>query len=348
MKALVLSDYKQLEMLEMETPEAGAGDLLIAVRACGICGSDVHGYDGSTGRRRPPLIMGHEAAGVVEAVGDGVTGFAIGDRVTFDSTVYCGRCYFCTKGQVNLCDHREVIGVSTSQFRRMGAFAEYVAVPARIAYHLPPAMPFAHAALIEAVSVAVHAISLTPIQLDDTVVVVGAGMIGLLTLQAARLAGAGRIISIDLDDARLGLAKQMGADEVINARDSKRAIEEVLASTDGRGADIAFECVGTTPTVRLCVEAVRKGGAVTLVGNVSPTVEFDLQSCVTRQIRVQGSCASSGEYPQCLAMMSRGSIRVNELLSACAPLEEGPQWFKRLYEREPGLLKVVLEPTRDT
>jgi len=348
MKALVLSDYKQLEMLEMETPVAGAGDLLIAVRACGICGSDVHGYDGSTGRRRPPLIMGHEAAGVVETVGDGVSGFAIGDRVTFDSTVYCGRCYFCTKGQVNLCDHREVIGVSTSQFRRMGAFAEYVAVPARIAYHLPAAMPFAHAALIEAVSVAVHAVSLTPMQLDDTVVVVGAGMIGLLTIQAARLAGAGRVISIDLDDARLMLAREMGADEVINSRDSKQAIEEVHASTDGRGADIAFECVGATPTVRLCLDAVRKGGAVTLVGNVSPTVEFDLQSCVTRQIRVQGSCASSGEYPQCISMMSRGAIRVNELLSACAPLEEGPQWFKRLYEREPGILKVVLEPTRDS
>lgn len=348
MRALVLSDYKDLELLEIETPKAGPGDLLIAVRACGICGSDVHGYDGSTGRRRPPLIMGHEAAGVVEAVGDGVAGFAVGDRVTFDSTVYCGSCYFCKKGQVNLCDHREVIGVSTDLFRRMGAFAEYVTVPARIAYHLPSTMPFPHAALIEAVSVAVHAVSLTPIQLDDTVVVVGAGMIGLLTLQAARLAGVGRVISIDLDDARLAMAKDMGAQQVINAKDTKGAIEEVLASTNGRGADIALECVGATQTVRLCLDAVRKGGAVTLVGNVTPTVEFDLQSCVTRQIRVQGSCASSGEYPQCISMMSRGAIRVGELLSACAPLEEGPQWFKRLYEHELGILKVVLEPTSDS
>ena len=145
MKALVLSDYKRLELLEMKDPKPGPGDLLIAVRACGICGSDVHGYDGSTGRRRPPLIMGHEAAGVVQALGDGVDGFAVGDRVTFDSTVYCGRCYFCARGLVNLCNHRAVIGVSTTQFRRIGAFAEYVTVPARIAYHLPAEMPFHHA-----------------------------------------------------------------------------------------------------------------------------------------------------------------------------------------------------------
>ena len=345
MKALLLSSYKHLEVTDMERPEAGPGDLLIAVRACGICGSDVHGYDGSTGRRLPPIVMGHEAAGVVAALGEGVSGFAVGDRVTFDSTVYCGHCYFCTRGQINLCDHREVIGVSTSLFRRMGAFAEYVAVPARIAYPLPAEMPFSHAALIEAVSVAVHAISLTPIELDDTVVVVGAGMIGLLTLQAARLSGAGRILVMDLDDERLRLAKRMGADLIVNGTDPKTAIDCVLASTSGRGADIALECVGASPSVKLCLDSVRKGGAVTLVGNVSPVVNFDLQSCVTRQIRVQGSCASSGEYPKCIALMARGAIRVAELLSACAPLEEGPQWFERLYKREPGILKVVLEPT---
>lgn len=348
MKALLLSSYKHLEVTEMERPIAGPGELLIAVRACGICGSDVHGYDGSTGRRLPPIVMGHEAAGVVAALGDGVSGFVLGDRVTFDSTVYCGHCYFCTRGQINLCDHREVIGVSTPLFRRMGAFAEYVTVPARIAYHLPAEMPFSHAALIEAVSVAVHAVSLTPIELDDTVVVVGAGMIGLLTLQAARLAGAGRIVVMDLDDERLRLAKRMGADVVVNGRDPKAAIECVLGSTSGRGADIALECVGASATVKLCLDSVRKGGAVTLVGNVSPVVDFDLQSCVTRQIRVQGSCASSGEYPKCISLMARGAIRVAELLSACTPLDEGPQWFERLYARESGILKVVLEPTLDS
>ena len=343
MKALVLSNYRQLEIAELPKPRPAADELLIRVEACGICGSDVHGYDGSTGRRIPPIVMGHEAAGVVEEVGSAVSSFRAGDRVTFDSTVFCGRCFFCRRGQVNLCDGREVIGVSTPAFRRMGAFAEYVAVPARIAYHLPPEMPFAHAALIEAVSVAVHAVSLTPIALDDTVLVVGAGMIGLLTLQAAMLAGAGRVFVIDVDDTRLQLARDLGATRTFNSLEAG-ALAEIMELTAGRGVDAALECVGTTATVKYAVDLVRKGGTVTLVGNIAPTIELGLQSVVTRQIRVQGSCASSGEYPACIALMSRGAIRVEPLLTAVAPLEDGADWFRRLYAREPGLLKVVLQP----
>jgi L-iditol 2-dehydrogenase len=288
-------------------------------------------------------VMGHEAAGVVESVGSTVANFRTGDRVTFDSTVYCGRCFFCLRGDVNLCDSREVIGVSTPSFRRMGAFAELVTVPARIAYLLPDNMPFEHAAMIEAVSVAVHAVELTPIALEDTVVVVGAGMIGLLVVQAAKLAGAGRVIVLDLDDTRLELAGNLGATEAINSG-STDVIPKILDLTSGRGAEAAIECVGATTPVKLALDSVRKGGAVTLVGNVSPTIEVGLQSVVTRQIRVQGSCASSGEYPACISMISRGAIRVDQLISAVAPLEDGPSWFHRLYQREPGLLKIVLEP----
>ncbi|MGB7549525.1 MAG: galactitol-1-phosphate 5-dehydrogenase [Terracidiphilus sp.] len=343
MKALVLSAYKQLDMVILPQPQPAEDELLIRIKACGICGSDVHGYDGSTGRRLPPIVMGHEAAGVVESVGSAASNFRPGDRVTFDSTVSCGKCFYCLRGQINLCDHREVIGVSTPSFRRMGAFAEFIAVPARIAYPLPENMPYSHAALIEAVSVAVHAVSLTPIALDETVVVVGAGMIGLLTLQAARLAGAGNVIVFDLDETRLELARGLGATHTFNSR-SSNVLAQVLALTGGRGADVALECVGNTIAVKLALDSVRKGGAVTLVGNVAPTIEFGLQSAVTRQIRVQGSCASSGEYPACISLMSRGAIRVEPLVSAVAPLEDGAAWFHRLYDREPGLLKVVLQP----
>jgi L-iditol 2-dehydrogenase len=343
MKALVLTDSKKLELTELATPVPAEDELLIRVHACGICGSDVHGYDGSTGRRLPPLIMGHEAAGTVEAVGAAVKGFHPGDRVTFDSTVYCGNCFYCRRGQANLCEQREVIGVSTPEFRRMGAFAEYVTVPYRIAYHLPDSIPFEQAALIEAVSVAVHAITLTPIVLGDTVVIVGAGMIGLITLQAAVLAGAGKVLVVDVDDSRLELARRLGATETLNSKrnDPVAAIRHLTA---GRGADIALECVGISPTVNLAIEGVRKGGAVTLIGNVAPSVELGLQSVVTRQIRLQGSCASSGEYPVCIELMSRGAVQVDPLLSAVAPLEEGAEWFRRLYAQEPGLLKVVLHP----
>jgi L-iditol 2-dehydrogenase len=287
--------------------------------------------------------MGHEAAGIVEAVGRNVTNFSAGDRVTFDSTVYCGECFYCRRGQINLCDQREVIGVSTPLFRRMGAFAEYVTVPERIVYALPDNMPFAHAALIEAASVAVHGASLTPIEPGDTAVVIGAGMIGLLTLQAARQAGAGRVFVVDLDDTRLKMASDLGATETFNSK-KQNVVDEIQKRTEGRGADVALECVGITDAIALAVESVRKGGAVTLVGNVAPKIELGLQSVVSRQIRLQGSCASCGEYPECIAMMADGRIRVEPLVSAVAPLEDGASWFKRLYDREPGLLKVVLEP----
>ena len=344
MKALVLSEYKKLDLVDMQKPQPGEDDLLIRVQACGICGSDVHGYDGSTGRRLPPIVMGHEAAGIVEAVAARWQDFRPGEHVTFDSTVFCGRCFYCRRGQVNLCDHREVIGVSTPEFRRMGAFAEYVTVPARIAYSLPDNMPFAHAALIEAVSVAVHAMSLTPMALDDTVVVVGAGMIGLLTLQAALLAGAGRVFVFDVDDSRLELARSLGATGTFNSQQMPTPSPkfELLRRAGERMS--RWSASASRLRVNLAIEAVRKGGTVTLVGNVTPTVEIGLQSVVTRQIRLQGSCASSGEYPACISLISRGAIRVEPLLSAVAPLEEGAEWFRRLYAHEPGLLKVVLQP----
>ena len=343
MKALLLSEYKQLDLVDLPAPLPAEDELLIRIQACGICGSDVHGYDGSTGRRLPPLVMGHEAAGIVESVGSAVQNFRAGDRVTFDSTVYCGKCFYCARGQINLCENRQVIGVSTPTFRRMGAFAEFVAVPARIAYHLPDNISYAHAAMIEAVSVAVHGVSLTPIALDDTVVVVGAGMIGLLTLQAARRAGAGRVFVLDVDDSRLELARSLGATQTFNSR-SADVIPRIIEQTSGRGGDSALECVGSTVPVKLALDSVRKGGNVTLIGKVAPTIELGLQSTVTRQIRLQGSCASSGEYPTCISLISRGDIRVEPLISAVAPLEDGASWFHRLYEREPGLLKVVLEP----
>jgi L-iditol 2-dehydrogenase len=272
-----------------------------------------------------------------------VEDFHEGDRVTFDSTVYCGHCFFCKRGEVNLCDHREVLGVSTPDFRRMGAFAEYVTVPQHIVYRLPDSLPFAKAAMVEAVSVAIHAMALTPVAINDTALVVGAGMIGCLALQAARLAGCGRIIVVDIDDSRLQMAAGLGATDLVNSKNSD-AVSTVRKLTGGRGTDLALECVGTTPTVQAAIEATRKGGAVTLVGNVSPKVEIPLQSVVSRQLCLQGSAASSGEYPVCMDLLARGAIRVDSLLTATAPLEQGPSWFERLYNREPNLLKVVLEP----
>ena len=343
MKSLVLTEPKVLRIQESPTPDLAADEALIRVKACGICGSDVHGYDGSSGRRIPPLIMGHEAAGVIEGMGAKVEGFSLGDRVTFDSTVYCGECEYCLEGKVNLCDRRMVLGVSCGEYRRHGAFAEYVAVPSRILYKLPPSLPFEHAAMIEAVSVAVHAVGRVKFQPGDSSVVVGAGMIGLLLVQAARAAGCDRVIAVDLDKDRLKLAKELGATQSINPLESD-TIETILGATAGQGARVSFEVVGSTPTVETAIQATRKGGAVVLVGNLAPQVEFPLQSVVTREITLFGSCASAGEYPKCIELMDKGAIKVSPLISAQATLEEGAEWFDRLYAKEAGLMKVILQP----
>ncbi|MCW5980447.1 MAG: galactitol-1-phosphate 5-dehydrogenase [Bryobacteraceae bacterium] len=344
MNALLLREYNQLELVDLPKPRIGPDELLVRVKACGICGSDVHGLDGSTGRRIPPLVMGHEASGIVEETGAAVTRFRPGDRVTFDSTVSCGACFFCGRGEINLCDNRQVLGVSCGDYRRNGAFAEYVAVPERITYQLPEALSFEHAAMIEAVGVAVHAVSLTPIRLGDTGVVVGSGMIGLLVIQALKLAGCLRVIAVDIDDAKLAKAAQLGADELLNSTltDAPARIREL---TDSRGADVAMEVVGATQPLQTAIHSVRKGGAVTLVGNISPNVELPLQPVVTRQIRLTGSCASSGEYPVCIDLLARGAIRVDPLISAMTPLADAASWFQRLYGKEPNLMKVIVQPS---
>jgi L-iditol 2-dehydrogenase len=342
MKALLRSQSRHLEMIDVPKPMAGPGEVLIRVAACGVCGSDVHGYDGSSGRRIPPIVMGHEAAGTIAAVGAGVADFAEGQRVTFDSTIYCGACAYCARGEVNLCDNRQVLGVSCGDYRRAGAFAEYVAVPSRIVYRLPETISFAEAAMLEAVAVAIHGVSLTSLSRDSTALVLGAGTIGLLTLQALRVAGCERVLVADVDASRLKLAKELGATEVLSAETD--IVAQVLQRTGGAGVDAAVEAVGQNETVSAAIASVRKGGCVTLVGNITPEVTLPLQRVVTRQIRLQGSCASAGEYPKAIELMASGAIRVKPLITAIAPLDEGPKWFERLYAREPNLMKVVLTP----
>ncbi len=343
MKALLLKQYMELELADLPQPDIGPNDVLVRVRACGICGSDVHGFDGSSGRRIPPIVMGHEAAGLIEATGPDVKNWKAGDRVTFDSTVSCGRCHFCRRGEINLCDNRQVLGVSCGEYRRHGAFAEYVAVPENILYRLPDSLPYEHAAMIEAVSIAVHAVNLTPHALGDTAVVVGSGMIGQLTIQAAKVAGFGRVFAVDIDDAKLENARKLGADETFNSKNCDPAAE-IAARTEGRGADAALEAVGATDPIRTAIQCVRKGGTVTLIGNITPKIELPLQPVVTRQIRLQGSCASSGEYPACIDLLSSGAIRVDTMISARTSLDDAAGWFTRLYQHEPNLMKVIVQP----
>ncbi len=343
MKALVLEEYNKLVYKDFPDPVLAEDEVLVRVKAVGICGSDVHGMDGSTGRRIPPLVMGHEAAGTITAFGSLVSGWREGDRVTFDSTIYKLDDWYTRKGMYNLSDGRMVLGVSPEEYRRHGAFAEYVNVPQHILYRIPEKVSFTQASMVEPVAVAAHAVELTPLQWNDTVVVVGCGMIGLFVVQVLRARGCGKIIAIDLDEKKLQLATKLGADTGFNpARDNIR--QEVQKLTEGRGADVAFEVVGLSETLKTAINSVRRGATVCLVGNLSPLAEIPLQAVVTQQIRLQGSCAICGEYPAVLDMIARGEVNVEAILSAEAPLSEGAAWFRRLYDKEPGLIKVVLNP----
>jgi L-iditol 2-dehydrogenase len=197
--------------------------------------------------------------------------------------------------------------------------------------------------MLEAASVALHAVRVAQLKGGETALVLGAGMIGLLTLEAARALGCARVLIADVDLSRLHLAQELGADEILNYSGAE-LIAEVLERTEGRGVDIAFEAVGRNETVNAAIDCAQKGGTVTLIGNIQPEVALPLQKVVTRQLRLQGSCASAGEYPQAIELIASGKVKVAPLITAMAPLEEGPRWFARLHAREPNLMKVILTP----
>jgi L-iditol 2-dehydrogenase len=345
MKALLLTAPSKLEYVDFPAPQPAADEVLVRVQACGICGSDIHGWDGSTGRRNPPLIMGHEAAGEIVATGPRVTQWRAGDRVTFDSTISCGACAFCRDGQVNLCENRRVVGVAPAEYKQHGAFAEQLVIPDRILYRLPDSLPYEQAAMVEPVSIAVHAVQRTRIAPGSTAVVIGSGMIGLLVIQALRWAGAGQVVAADLADNRLALARQLGATHTINSGRTDAAAE-VARITRGLGAEVAFEVVGFTPTLNLALGVLKRGGTCVLVGNLSPkTQDFPLQAVVTKEISIVGSCASAGEYPLSLDLIARGIINVQPMIETVAPLAEGAAWFSKLSAKDGGkYMKVILRP----
>ena len=342
MKALELIGPSAFDVVEKPPLVAGVNEVVIQVKACGICGSDIHGMDGSSGRRIPPVVMGHEASGVVASVGTSVKNFAAGDRVTFDSTVYCDECDYCKQGRVNLCDNRQVMGVSCGEFHRDGAFAEMVVCPAHICHLLPEGLSFEEAAFAEPVGVALHAVNRSGVQPGHTAVVVGSGLIGLLVIQALAAAGCQKIVAMDLDDSRLKLAEELGATCSVNSKEPD-AIEQAVGHIGGQ-ADHAFEVVGATVTVNLAIDLVRKGGAATLVGNLAPTVELPLQKVVTRELTLYGSCAISGEYPAALKAIASGAIKVQPLITAKVSIDDAAQWFAKLKAANQPYLKVLVCP----
>jgi L-iditol 2-dehydrogenase len=327
-----------MALQERPDPRPGAGEVVVAVRAAGICGSDVHGYLGATGRRRPGVVMGHEAAGDVIEAGAGVTSIRAGDRVALRSILPCGACDRCRRGQPNICTNRRGLGM---QFD--GAYADRILVPEALALPLPDTLSYVDGAMIEPLAVAMHAVNRTPFDLMDFVVVIGAGAIGLLTMLAARLRGAGSIVVTDRNEHRLAVAQTLGADLTINV-DAADPVAVVRNATGGRGADAVFEAVGISPTVAQSLATARSGGQVTWIGNSLPSVELGMQDVVTRELTLRGAYAFNEEFELAADAIAAGWVDVRRLVERTAPLDQGPELFRQLGSAELDAVKVALTP----
>jgi L-iditol 2-dehydrogenase len=337
-KALVFVGPGEMAVQDRPEPRPGAGDVLLEVRASGICGSDVHGYLGLTGRRHQGMVMGHEVAGDVLDVGPGVTSVEVGDRVAIRSILPCGICDLCRRGSPNICPNRRGLGM---QFD--GAYAERMVVPASLAVPLPAALTYEQGALVEPLAVALHAVEITPLEAGDVVVIVGAGPIGLLTLLAILDRGPGAVVVTDRSAHRLDAARELGATLAIDvgSTDPVTAVRDV---TDGRGADVVFEAVGISATVGQSIAVARPGGQVTWIGNSAPVVELPMQEMVTRELTLRGSYAFAGEFEEAVDAQASGRIDARRLIERRAPLDEAPALFRELGSGALDAVKVILVP----
>lgn len=336
MKALVYYGPRDIRVSEVEDPKPKKGEVLIRVVACGICGSDVHGYLGITGRRIPPMIMGHEFTGIVEDTGEEVTNVSIGDRVTVYPTRFCGVCSFCKTGLTNLCINRSVLGVMNVN----GAMAEYVAVPQDIVIKLSAHIDFIKGTLLEPLGVVYRAVKIAPNLLNNSILITGAGTIGLLLLQLVKLAGANPIIVTDINQSRLNIAKKLGADIVLNP-EKKEDLRNVLSELNIDGIDTAFEAVGIESTVNQILTLVKNRGTCILIGNSQRDITINMQNIVTRELKIYGSYTYTlEEFKATMNIIDK--INTGEMISKVVSLEEAPKVFDELTQKNTDLLKVII------
>lgn len=338
MRALIYNGPENMTLNDIEVPKINEDEVLIQVQVSGICGSDIHGYMGKTGRRIPPMVMGHEFSGVISSVGAKVKGYKAGDRVTAQPAISCGRCEYCKSGRTNLCPSLGMLGVMSTP----GSLAEYMVVPSNLLYKLPDGVSFEYGALIEPLAVGYSAIMKVPDLAGKNVLVVGSGTIGLMILQVLTKMNCKSITVSDISGHRLGLAKEIGADYVINPT-NQDMLKEISKATDGAMMDVAFEVVGIGPTVYQAMMSLQKGTTCVWVGNSAKMIELDMQNVVTRQLRVQGTYAyTHKEFGEALNFLIENELNLDPIISAVVPMAEGPEYFNRL-ARDPGnLIKVLV------
>lgn len=328
---------KPLTVADVPQPAPGPGEVLVRVAACGLCHTDLHYLDhGVKTFKAPPLVLGHEAAGTVAALGPGTGGWKPGDRVLVPSVWACGRCRFCRMGRENLCASLVMPGNHTD-----GAFAEYVVAPAKELVRVPASIALEQACVIaDAISTPYHAVKHRgKVRPGDAVAVVGCGGVGLNVVQCSVLAGA-TVIAVDKNEARLALAKKLGARHTINPATTERVDKQVRALTDG-GVDVAFEVVGTPVTFDLAFSLIRKGGRLCVIGFASKPVTVNAGKVMFYELEICGSLGcGGGEYPEIVALVESGRIDLTPIVSGTLPLERINEGFDRMRRGE-GIRWVV-------
>ena len=342
MKVCVLTGKQKLEWVERDIPQPGKGELQIKLEYVGVCGSDLHFYqEGQLANWTldGPLALGHEPGGVVTAIGEGVEGFAIGDKVSIEPAVPCGECEDCRKGHYNLCKNIKMLAIPGE---RDGVNAEYCVHSASMCYKLPENMSTMEGALIEPLSVGFYAAEQGDVHVGDTVVILGSGCIGLVTLLACKAHGAGRTIVADLVDARLDKAKELGADYVINSGKSD-ILEELKKITGGRGGDVVFETAGSPVTIAQTPFAVRRGGRIVLVGMSSqPEINYNFAQIMDKEAEIKSVFRYRNIYPKAIAAVASGAVDVKKVVTHQYDLDHIREAFDEAVNNKTDLVKVVI------
>lgn len=344
MKCAIFKGPYEFEIVEREIPRPGSGQVLVKIMASGICGSDIHPYIGKDiERRQPGIIMGHEAAGMIEAVGEDITVWKKGDRVAINPQIYCEKCIQCRSGASNLCDNMLLIGSSKRKFLD-GAMCQYLCISEKQLLLLPDDVGYNEGSMVDPIGNALRVVRRGGVGIGDTVVVIGCGAIGLIIIQTARIAGASRVIAVDRVKHKLDIAKEIGADICIDSTDAAAAEAEIKSLTNGNGADVVINAAGHPETYDLAVKTCKKRGAVVALGYIGTHINFPLTELIFKEIRCIGSTGFAEESMMVPEYLSNGMIKVDKIITDRLPIEDIKKGFDKLLDPKGNAIKVIINP----
>ena len=339
MRAAVFHRANQLRCEEVARPEPKAGEVLIKVSRCGICGTDSHIFRGNFPAPNLPLIIGHEFAGTVAAVGAGVKHVKAGDKATADINIACGTCWFCRHNQKLFCAEVRQLGVHDA-----GGMAEFVVAPAANVYALPASMSFEHAAFVEPLACAVHGQDRIGVGVGETVLIIGAGPMGLAHAALSRLRGASRIVMSEPSEARRARAHEIGSDIEIDPL-AEGAADLLRDATGGRGADVVIEAVGRPATYKQAIELVRRGGRVLAYGAAPPDATIDLRpfDVYAKELTIVGSYAGTYQtWPTAIDLIANGRINPSQIVDSVRPLADVARSIESM-ETDKSFVKIQID-----